>query len=79
MRWAQLALFFLLLSITWFVRIYLGAGRPWLAWTITALRTFYLLLTFLAGINVNYLEVASPRRIQFLGDPLRSSEASPIL
>ena len=49
MRWAHVPLFFWLVSITWFVRIYLGAGRRWLAWTICGLRAFYLLLTFLAG------------------------------
>ncbi len=67
-RWAQLGIFFLFVSITWFVRIYLRAGRSWLAWTITGLRTFYLLLTFLAGINVNYLEVSSLRHVRFLGE-----------
>ena len=57
-------------SITWFVRIYLNAGRLWLAWTITGLRTVYLLLTFAAGLNVNYQTVAPPRHIQFLGESI---------
>ena len=38
LRWAHVPLFFWLVSIIWFVRIYLGAGRRWLAWTITGLR-----------------------------------------
>ena len=70
LRWAQLSLFFMFVSITWFVRIYLNAGRPWLAWTITGLRTVYLLLTFVAGLNVNYQTVAPPRHIQFLGESI---------
>ena len=70
LRWAQLALFFMFVSITWFVRSYLNAGRPWLAWTITGLRTVYLMLTFVAGLNVNYLTVSSPRHIQFLGESI---------
>jgi len=70
LRWAQLSLFFMFVSITWFVRIYLNAGRPWLAWTITGLRTVYLLLTFVAGLNVNYQTVAPPRQIQFLGESI---------
>ncbi len=69
MRWVQLAVFFLFVSITWFVRIYLRAGRSWLAWTVTAHRTFYILLTFLAGINVNYRAVAG-RQIRFLGESI---------
>ena len=68
LRWAQLFLFFLFVSITWFVRIYLRAGWPWLAWTITGIRTVYVPLTFLAGMNVNYEAVSSPRQIQFLGE-----------
>jgi two-component system, LuxR family, sensor kinase FixL len=68
LRWAQLFLFFLFVSITWFVRIYLRAGWPWLAWTITGLRTFYVPLTFLAGMNVNYQAVSNLRRIEFLGE-----------
>jgi PAS domain S-box-containing protein len=67
MRWAQLAGFFLFVSITWFVQIYLRAGRPWLAWIVTGHRTFYMLLTFLAGINVNYHAVAV-RQIRLLGE-----------
>ena len=43
MRWAHVPLFFWLVSIIWFVRIYLGAGRLWLAWTISGLRAFCLL------------------------------------
>jgi hypothetical protein len=35
MRSGQLAGFFLFVSITWFVRIYLRAGRSWLVWTVT--------------------------------------------
>ena len=70
LRWGQLAVFFLFVSITWFIRIYLGAGRLWLAWTITGVRSFYLLLTFAAGINVHYRAVTSLRQIQFLGEPV---------
>ena len=69
-RWAHVPLFFWLVSITWFVRIYLGAGRLWLAWTISGLRAFSLLLNFLAAQNLNYREITSLRHIQFLGEPV---------
>src|SRR2546428_13913128 len=39
LRWAHVPLWVLLLSIVWFVRLYLRAGRPWLAWSICGLRT----------------------------------------
>ena len=68
LRWGQLALFFWLVSTTWFVRVYLGAGRLWLAWTITGLRACYLLPTLLAGLNVNYSAIPNLRHVQFLGE-----------
>ena len=79
LRWAQLAAVLLFVSITWFVRIYLRAGRPWLAWTITGLRTFYLLLTFLAGIECQLLvKCRVCGTSSFWENPSRSSEASPV-
>jgi hypothetical protein len=77
LRWAQVGLFFLFVSITWFVRIYLRAGRPWL-WTVTGLRTFYA-ADVPGGINVNYREVSSLRTSGFWENPSRpSEEASPV-
>ena len=70
MRWAHLPLFIWLVSITWFVRTYLGAGRLWLAWTISGLRGFSLLLNFLTGQNLNYREITTLRHVQFLGEPV---------
>jgi PAS domain S-box-containing protein len=68
LRWAQLALFFLFVSLIWFVRIYLSAGRRWLAWTFTGMRACLLLLTFGAGIIAQYSPAPSLRHIQFLGE-----------
>jgi two-component system sensor kinase FixL len=76
-RWAQLAYFFLFVSITWFVYFYLRAGRRWLAWTITGLRFFYAGLTFLLGINVNYLDLPSVQRIEFLGETVATPVGTP--
>jgi two-component system, LuxR family, sensor kinase FixL len=67
LRWGQLALFFWLVSLTWFVRVSLGAGRLWLVWTITGLRAFYLLLTILTGMSVHYLTIRL-QHAQFLGE-----------
>ncbi len=68
MRWTHVALLGVLVSTTWFVTFYLGAGRRWLAWTVSGLRVFYLLVAFLIWGNVNYLEITSLRRVPFLGD-----------
>ena len=68
MRWTHVALLCLLVSTAWFVTHYLNAGRRWLAWTVTGLRAFYLLIAFLVWGNVNYLEITSLRHEPFLGD-----------
>ena len=68
MRWTHVALLGVLVSTTWFVTFYLGAGRRWLAWTVSGLRVFYLLAALLVWGNVNYLEITSLRRVPFLGD-----------
>jgi two-component system sensor kinase FixL len=68
MRWTHVALMALLVSTTWFVAFYLGAGRRWLAWTVSGLRAFYLLVAFAVWGNVNYLEITTVGRRPFLGD-----------
>ena len=68
MRWTHVALLGVLVSTTWFVTFYLVAGRRWLAWTVSGLRVFYLLVALLVWGNINYLEITSLRRVPFLGD-----------
>ena len=68
MRWTHVALLGVLVSTTWFVTFYLGTGRRWLAWTVSGLRVFYLLVAFLIWGNVNYIEITSLQRVSFLGD-----------
>jgi PAS domain S-box-containing protein len=70
MRWGHVPLFFWLVSITWFVWLYLGTGRRWLVWAILGLRACSLLLNFTVGQNLNYREVTALRHVQFLGEPV---------
>ena len=77
MRWTHVALLGVLVSTTWFVTLYLGAGRRWLAWTVSGLRAFYLLVAFLIWGNVNYLEITSLRHVPFLGDSVTVFEGIP--
>ena len=70
MKWGHVALLFWMVSIIWFVRLYLGAGRRWLAWTLCVLRALYLLPNFLFGTSVNYREITSLRPVPFLGEPV---------
>ena len=44
-----------------FVRLYLRAGRPWLAWPVCGVRTLSLILNFFARVNLNYREITALR------------------
>ena len=77
MRWTHVALLGVLVSTAWFVTFHLGAGRRWLAWTVSGLRAFYLLVGFLIWGNVNYLEITSLRRVPFLGESVTVFEGTP--
>lgn len=68
LRWLHVPVWAVTLSLVGFVRLYLRAGRPWLAWTACGLRTIALLLNFLVGQNLNYREVTALRHIPFLGE-----------
>jgi len=75
--WAHVPLFFWVVSITWFVRTYLGAGRLWLAWTICGLRAISLLVNLLLGQNPAFGNVASLQHVQFLGERVTVLGAAP--
>jgi two-component system sensor kinase FixL len=67
LRWAHLPVWTLIASVVWFVRLYLRAGRPWLAWTVCGLRTLALILNFLFTPNINYREITSLRHLSWWG------------
>src|SRR5438132_11522492 len=67
LRWAHLPLWMLIVSLVWFVRLYLRAGRQWLAWTVCGLRTLALVLHFLFTPNLNYREITSLRHLSWWG------------
>src|SRR6266513_3919921 len=67
LRWAHLPVWVLIVSVVWFVRLYLRAGRPWLAWSICGLRTVALVLNFLFTPNLNFREITGLRHLQWWG------------
>src|SRR5438128_544404 len=67
LRWAHLPVWMLIVSLVWFVRLYLRAGRPWLAWSICGLRTVVLILNFLFTPNLNFREITSLRHLSWWG------------
>ena len=67
LRWAHLPVWMLIVSVVWFVRLYLRAGRPWLACSICGLRTLALVLNFFFTPNLNYREITSLRHLSWWG------------
>ena len=67
LRWTQLPVWLLVVSLVWFVRLYLRAGRPWLAWSICGLRTLALILNFAFTPNIIYREITSLRHLSWWG------------
>jgi two-component system, LuxR family, sensor kinase FixL len=74
LRWLHVPTWVIVLSMVGFIRLYLHAGRRWLAWAICALRTLALPLNFLVGQNLNYLEVVRLRHVRFLGESISVGE-----
>src|SRR5215468_7764438 len=63
LRWTQLPVWTLVVSLVIFVRLYFRAGRPWLAWSVCGLRTLALILNFILIPNLSYREITSLRRV----------------
>src|SRR5512137_2291950 len=64
LRWIHAPAWLMILSLVGFVRLYLRAGRLWLAWAICGLRTLSLILDFVFTPNLNYREITSLRPIR---------------
>src|SRR5882757_5410266 len=76
-RWGHVPIWVLFVSLVGFVRLYLRAGRLWLAWTACGMRTLSLILNFLYTPNLNYREITALRHISFLGERVVVAEGIP--
>jgi two-component system, LuxR family, sensor kinase FixL len=74
LKWGQVAVWLVVVPLVGFVRFYLKAGRPWLAWMVWGLRTLALALNFLVGQNLNYREVTRLQPVRFLGEFVQIAE-----
>src|SRR5213592_1419235 len=68
MRWIHVPVWALIVSFVIFVRLYLHAGRSWLAWGICGLRTLVLTLNFIFTPNLNYRQITSLRQFSWGGE-----------
>ena len=76
-RWMHVPAWVIIASLVVFVRLYLRAGRQWLAWTVVGVRTVSLILNFVFAPNINYREITALRRIPFLGQSVSVAEGVP--
>src|SRR5206468_8310397 len=72
LRWIHVPVWVLIVSVVSFVRLYLHAGRPWLAWSICGLRTLVLILNFIFTPNLNFRQITSLRQFPWGGGEIIS-------
>jgi two-component system, LuxR family, sensor kinase FixL len=72
MRWIHLPVWLLTVSFVSFVRLYLRAGRVWLAWSIYILRTMVLVLNFILTPNINFRRITGLRYFSWWGGEMIS-------
>ena len=66
-RWIHVPVWILTLSFVAFVRLYLHAGRRWLAWSIYILRTLVLILNFIFPVSINFNSITEIRHFSWVG------------
>jgi PAS domain S-box-containing protein len=67
-RWIHVPVWVLIVSFVIFVRLYLHAGRRWLAWSICSLRTLVLILNFIFTPSINYRQITGLRMFSWGGE-----------
>lgn len=70
LRWMHVPVGIIVISLVWFIRLYLKAGRVWLAWLITGIRLLVLIVNFLMEPNATYQSIESLNSMLFLGETL---------
>ena len=67
LRWTQLPVWSLIVTLVVFVRLYLRAGRLWLAWSVCSARTLALILNFVFIPNLSYRQITGLRQVAWWG------------
>jgi len=76
-RWIHVPTWVLTLSFVAFVRLYLHAGRAWLAWSIYGLRTLVLILNFIFPVSINFTAITDIRQFPWGGQMVSVPVAAP--
>jgi PAS domain S-box-containing protein len=67
-RWIHVPTWVLTISFVAFVRLYLDAGRAWLARSIYALRTFIVILNFIFPLGINFKRITTIHHFSWVGE-----------
>ena len=73
-QWTHVPVFFLVVAIAGFVRLYFGTGRLWLGAAACAARLLSLVVNFACPPNLNFREVTGLREFDFLGETIAMPE-----
>jgi signal transduction histidine kinase len=68
LRWYHPPVFCVILGYVLLVRLYLGAGRLSLAWTVISLRLLILAINFAVHPNANWQAIGNLRQVSLLGE-----------
>ena len=68
LRWRAVPVWVLVLSLVGFTRLYLRAGRSWLAWSACSLKTLTLIINFVFTPSLYYLEINALRQLSWGGE-----------
>jgi hypothetical protein len=67
-RWIHVPTWVLIVSFVAFVRLYLRAGRTWMAWSIYSLRTLILILNFIFPVGINFKTITDVRHFSWASE-----------
>ena len=67
-RWIHVPTWVLIVSFVAFVRLYLHAGRAWMAWSIYGLRTLVLILNFIFPVSINFKAITDIRHFSWASE-----------
>src|SRR5262245_65582675 len=76
-RWLHVPAWVMIASLVAFVRLYLRAGRLWLAWAVIGTRTLSLILNFIFSPNINFRQITALKHIHFLRETVSSPVGVP--
>jgi PAS domain S-box-containing protein len=68
LRWIHVPTWVLTLSFVAFVRLYVHAGRAWLAWSIYGLWTLVLILSFIFPVSINFKAITDIRHLSWASE-----------